>query len=266
MRVGAVAKKLKMSSLFTADGAQVPVTVLRLEPCRVMAHLKTPSGGNKVQLAVGEAKSKRKKSLAAQFAKHEVGLARFCTEFSVGGTLPPPGKELAAAHFVVGQKVDVQATSIGKGFAGVIKRHNFSGLGASHGVSVSHRSSGSTGQCQDPGRTFKGKKMAGRMGGVKVTIQNLEVVATDDEDNLIVLKGAVPGARNSLVRIRDAVKVKADNLPTPGVFVGDETVRSPEPPAEREAEPEAKEQPQRREMSENRNKRQGATPDESKSG
>ncbi len=220
MRVGAVAKKLGMSSLFTESGEQVAVTVLRLEKCRVMAHLKTAEGEDKVQLAVGEPPGKLKKSLAGQFKKRKVKPARFCAEFKVKGELPPANGTLVAGHFVVGQKVDVQATSIGKGFAGVIKRHNFSGLGASHGVSVSHRSGGSTGQCQDPGRTFKGKKMAGRMGNAKVTIQNLEVVATDDEDNLIVIKGAVPGAKNSIVRIVDAVKSKAEGLPTPGSFAG----------------------------------------------
>lgn len=222
MRIGAVAKKLGMSSLFNDNGSQVPVTVLRLERCCVMAHFKTASGGNKVQLAVGEARSRQKKSLLGQFTKSNVKAGRFCAEFKVSDEpLPPKGKVLAAGHFVVGQKVDVQATSIGKGFAGVIKRHNFSGLSASHGVSVSHRSGGSTGQCQDPGRTFKGKKMPGRMGNAKTTVQNLEVVATDNDNDLVIVKGAVPGARNCLVRISDAVKVKAENLPSPGFFVSD---------------------------------------------
>jgi len=201
MRVGAVAKKLGMSSLFKDDGTKIPVTVLRVEPNKVIGAV-----NNNVMLAIGKAGNNQKKPQAGLFAKHKVDAA-FVREFRVSKEehIPPKNTQLKASHFAVGQRVDVQATSKGKGFAGVMKRHNFSGLSASHGVSISHRSGGSTGQCQDPGRTFKGKKMAGRMGGVTVTTQNLEVVVADD--NLLVLKGAVPGATNGYVRVQDAVKL-----------------------------------------------------------
>ena len=253
MRVGAVAKKLGMSSLFRDDGTKIPVTLLKVEPSLVLGVSKTAS--RNVQVAVGTPKNKQKKPQAQFFAKHKTS-ARFLTEFRVSSDdkIPTAKSTIGANHFAVGQKVDVQATSKGKGFAGVMKRHNFAGLSASHGVSISHRSAGSTGQCQDPGRTFKGKKMAGRMGGGRVTIQNLEVVAVDE--TLLVLKGAVPGATNGYVRVQDAVKLPNQKIepeaevPTTSATTsaeadqaGTTTDNKPEatpPETKQEAKPEAK--------------------------
>ena len=249
MRVGAVAKKLGMSSLFRDDGTKIPVTLLKVEPSLVLGVSKTAS--RNVQVAVGTPKNKQKKPQAQFFAKHKTS-ARFLTEFRVSSDdkIPTAKSTIGANHFAVGQKVDVQATSKGKGFAGVMKRHNFAGLSASHGVSISHRSAGSTGQCQDPGRTFKGKKMAGRMGGGRVTIQNLEVVAVDE--TLLVLKGAVPGATNGYVRVQDAVKLPNQKIepeaqvpttPPEADQAGTTTDNKPEatpPETKQEAKPEAK--------------------------
>ena len=235
MRTGLIARKLGMSRLFVDDGTHVPVTVLGVGDCQVVAQKPAQRDGYfALQLGWGMAKVKNvTKAMRGHYAKAKVKPKRKLTEFRISEDgLVDVGTELSAAHFVTGQFVDVTGTSIGKGFAGVIKRHNFSGLGASHGVSVSHRSQGSTGQCQDPGKVFKGKKMAGQMRNVTITTQNLEVVGTDPERGLILVKGAVPGARDGYVRIADAVKkLPPDGLPFPCAIREQE----PEPPGEASA-------------------------------
>ena len=235
MRTGLIARKVGMSRVFEDDGTHVPVTVFDIGGCQVVAQKTAERDGyNALQLGWGMAKVKNvTKAMRGHYAKAKVEPKRKLTEFRVSEDgLVDVGTELSAAHFVTGQFVDVTGTSIGKGFAGVIKRHSFSGLGASHGVSVSHRSQGSTGQCQDPGKVFKGKKMAGQMGNVTITTQNLEVVGTDPERGLILVKGAVPGARDGYVRIADAVKkLPPDGLPFPCAIRGQE----PEPPGEASA-------------------------------
>ena len=220
MRSGVIAKKVGMTRLFMEDGRHVPVTVLKLDKCEVVAHrTEARDGYTAIQMGAGLAKVKNvSKAERGHFAIAKVEPKREVVEFRV----PPEalleiGAEVLADHFVIGQRVDVCGTSIGKGFAGVMKRHNFGGLRASHGVSVSHRSHGSTGQRQDPGKVFKGKKMAGHMGDVRVTTLNLEVVRTDVERGLIMVKGAVPGSKGGWVLVRDAIKRKApDNIPLPG--------------------------------------------------
>lgn len=209
MRSGIIAKKLGMTRLFLEDGRQVPVTVLQLDTLQVVAQRTVEKDGyTAVQLGAGTAKAKR--TSAAQrghFAKANVEPKRKIAEFRVTeGNLIEVGEEIIADHYFAGQFVDVAGTSIGKGFAGAMKRHNFGGLRASHGVSISHRSHGSTGQCQDPGKVFKGKKMAGHLGAVRVTTQNLQVVKTDSERGLIMIKGAVPGSKGGWVTVKDAVK------------------------------------------------------------
>src|SRR5690606_19510986 len=190
MRSGVIAKKLGMTRLFLEDGRQVPVTVLSLEGLQVVAQ-RTPEkdGYAAVQLGAGTAKAKRtSKPMRGHFAKAKVEPKRKLAEFRVSpSNLIDVGEEITADHYFAGQYVDVAGTSIGKGFAGAMKRHNFGGLRASHGTSISHRSHGSTGQCQDPGKVFKGKKMAGHMGAVRVTTQNLQVVRTDPERGLIMV-------------------------------------------------------------------------------
>lgn len=209
MRSGVIAKKLGMTRLFMEDGRQVPVTVLQLDGCQVVAQ-RTPDrdGYAAVQLGAGSAKAKRTSApMRGHFAKASVAPKRKLAEFRVSPeNLIEVGEEIIADHFFEGQFVDIAGTSIGKGFQGVMKRHNFGGLRASHGVSISHRSHGSTGQCQDPGKVFKGKKMAGHMGAARVTTQNLQVVRTDSERGLIMVKGAVPGSKGGWVTIKDAVK------------------------------------------------------------
>jgi large subunit ribosomal protein L3 len=209
MRTGLLAKKLGMTRLFGDDGSHVGVTVLHVEECDVVA-VKTAErdGYTAVQLGVGRAKVKNvTQPMRGHYAKAKVEPKRKLGEFRVSEeALLEVGARLSAEHFVEGQLVDVCGTSIGKGFAGPMKRHNFAGLRASHGVSVSHRSHGSTGHRQDPGRVFKGKKMAGHMGNERVTVQNLEVFGVDAERGLVLIKGGVPGAKNSYVRISDAVK------------------------------------------------------------
>ncbi len=198
-----------MTRLFLEDGRQVPVTVLQMENLQVIAQRTVEKDGyTAVQLGAGTAKAKRvSKAMRGHFAKAKVEPKRKIAEFRVSPeNLIAVGEEITADHFVEGQRVDVAGTSIGKGFAGAMKRHNFGGLRASHGVSISHRSHGSTGQCQEPGRVFKGKKMAGHMGAVRVTTQNLEVVRTDPERGLIMVKGAVPGSKGGWVTVKDAVK------------------------------------------------------------
>lgn len=209
MRTGVIAKKLGMSRYYLEGGANIPVTILGLEECQVVS-VKTVEkhGYNAVQLGAGKAKVKRTpKPQRGQFAKAKVEPKRKVVEFRVSEkALLKPGQELVASHFVSGQFVDVTGTSKGKGYAGGMKRHNFRGLEASHGVSVSHRSHGSIGQCQDPGKVFKGKKMAGHLGSERVTTQNLEIIDVDDENGLIIVFGAVPGAKNDYVLVSDAVK------------------------------------------------------------
>jgi large subunit ribosomal protein L3 len=208
-RTGVIAKKMGMMRLFAADGAHVPVTVLGLEGCTVVGQ-RTQDKDGYVAVALGAGAPKVKnmtKAERGQFAKNGVEPKSKVVEFRVAADmLAPVGAELSADHFVVGQKVDVAGTSIGKGFAGAMKRWNFGGLRATHGVSVSHRSHGSTGQRQDPGKVFKNKKMAGHLGDERVTTQGLEVVRVDADRGLIFIKGAVPGAEGGWVEVRDAAK------------------------------------------------------------
>ena len=209
MRTGLIAKKLGMTRIFEADGTHVPVTVLAVEGLKVInVRTNDKDGYSAVQLGTGAVKAKNvSKPMKGYFTKANVEPKKKIAEFRVSeDCLLSVGDELSAEHFVAGQFVDVCATSIGKGFAGVMKRHNFAGLEATHGVSISHRSHGSTGQRQDPGKVFKGKKMAGHMGNVKVTVQNLEVIRVDVENNVILVRGAVPGPKKSLVVLKESVK------------------------------------------------------------
>jgi large subunit ribosomal protein L3 len=241
MRTGVLAKKIGMTRVFAADGAHVPVTVLALEGCQVVGvkkdevrevdvtkkgekvgTRKANDGYTAVVLGAGTRKAKNvAKSLRGSFAKASVEPKAIVREFRVpADMLLEVGAEISADHFISGQKVDIVGITKGKGFAGAMKRWNFGGLEASHGVSVSHRSHGSTGQRQDPGRVFKGKKMAGHLGTERVTTQNLEIVRTDAARGLILVKGAVPGAQNSWVEIRDAVKQDAHkDAPKPAGLV-----------------------------------------------
>ncbi|OWU73731.1 50S ribosomal protein L3 [Phaeobacter sp. 22II1-1F12B] len=209
LRSGIIAKKVGMTRLFMEDGKQIPVTVLQLDKLQVVAQRTAEKDGyTAVQLGAGTSKAKRvSQAMRGHFAAAKVEPKRKVAEFRVDpDNLINVGEEITADHYFAGQYVDVAGTSIGKGFAGAMKRHNFGGLRASHGVSISHRSHGSTGQCQDPGKVFKGKKMAGHMGAVRVTTQNLEVVKTDAERGLIMVKGAVPGSKGGWVTVKDAVK------------------------------------------------------------
>jgi large subunit ribosomal protein L3 len=209
MRTGLLARKLGMTRIFKDDGTHVPVTVLHLDAVQVVfARTKEKDGYTAVQLGWGKAKVKNvTKPNKGHFAAAKVEPKQKLVEFRVAeDALLEAGATLSAAHFLVGQKVDVTGTSKGKGFAGGMKRWNFSGLEASHGVSISHRSLGSTGNRQDPGKTFKNKKMAGHMGDDRITTQNLEVAAVDVEKGLLMLCGAVPGAKGGFVLVRDAVK------------------------------------------------------------
>ena len=236
MRSGVIAKKLGMTRLFMEDGRQVPVTVLQMENLQVVAQRTGERDGyTAVQLGAGVAKVKRQSAaMRGHFAAAKVEPKRKIAEFRVSeDNLINVGEEIIANHFLNGQKVDVSGTSIGKGFQGAMKRHNFSGLRASHGVSVSHRSHGSTGQCQEPGRVFKGKKMAGHMGSARVTTQNLEVVKTDIDRGLIMIKGAVPGSRGGWVTVKDAVKKAApEGLPFPAALRSQQAAAVAEAPAE----------------------------------
>jgi large subunit ribosomal protein L3 len=222
MRTGLLAQKLGMTRIFTAEGNHVPVTVLKVDHCQVVAVRTTERDGyTAVQLGVGKAKVKNvSKAERERFAKAAIEPKKKLVEFRVSeDALLDVGAELSTEHFLPGQFVDVTGTTIGKGFAGVMKRHHFGGLRATHGVSVSHRSHGSTGQRQDPGKVFKNKKMAGHLGVVRVTTQNLKVVSTDAERGLILVLGAVPGCEGGFVTIKDAVKRKApENLPFPAAI------------------------------------------------
>ena len=222
MRSGVIAQKVGMTRVFTGTGEHVPVTVLKLANCQVVAH-RTKEKGGYVALQLGSGGRKVKnvsKAERGHFAVAKVEPKRKLAEFRVSEDgLIPVGAEITADHFVVGQFVDVTGTSIGKGFAGPMKRWNFAGLRASHGVSASHRSHGSTGGRQDPGKTFKNKKMAGHLGVERVTTLNLKVVQTDVERGLILVEGAVPGAKGGWIRVRDAVKkALPKDVPTPGKF------------------------------------------------
>lgn len=223
MRTGLIAQKMGMTRVFAENGNHVPVTVLKVDNCQVVAvRTKDKDGYTAVQLGVGKAKVKNvTKPMRGHFAKAKVEPKRRMVEFRVSEkNLIEVGAELSVEHFLPGQFIDVVGTSIGKGFAGVMKRWNFAGLEASHGVSISHRSHGSTGNRQDPGRTFPGKKMAGHLGDERVTVQNLSIVSTDKARGLLLVKGAVPGANGGYVLVSDAKKRKAPkDLPMPAALV-----------------------------------------------
>jgi len=218
-RTGLIARKLGMTRLFNEDGSTVPVTVLHLDDVRVIARRTAEKDGyDAVQLGIGRAKLKNvTKANRGHFAKAGVEAPQKLVEFRVASDAAlDPGARLSPAHFVKGQKVDVTGVTIGKGFAGAMKRWNFAGLEATHGVSISHRSHGSTGNRQDPGKVFKNKKMAGHLGMERVTTQNLEIAGIDSEKNLLLVKGAVPGAKGGYVLVRDAVKrVRHADAPYP---------------------------------------------------
>jgi large subunit ribosomal protein L3 len=222
MRSGVIAQKVGMTRVFTEAGEHVPVTVLKLAGVQVLAQRTDEKHGyTALQLGAGSRKASRVSRAERQnFAVAKVEPKRKVVEFRVDpDNLIEVGAEITADHFIKGQLVDVTGTNQGKGFQGAMKRWNFAGLRASHGVSVTHRSHGSTGQRQDPGKVFKGKKMAGHMGNVQVTTQNLEVVGTDKDKGLILVRGAVPGNRGNWVLVRDAVKRRLpDNAPKPGAF------------------------------------------------
>jgi large subunit ribosomal protein L3 len=234
MRSGVIARKVGMTRLFMEDGRQVPVTVLQMEKVQVVAQrLPEKDGYAAVQLGAGTAKPKNTtKPQRGHFAKANVEPKRKLVEFRVSPeNMIGVGEEITADHYFEGQYVDVAGISIGKGFAGAMKRHNFGGLRASHGVSISHRSHGSTGGRQDPGKVWKGKKMAGHMGAERVTVQNLQVVRTDAERGLIMVRGAVPGAKGGWVTIKDAAK-----KPLPGNVILPAALRSHAEEAHRAAE------------------------------
>ncbi len=220
MRTGVIAKKLGMTRMFDAEGQHVPVTVLQMDGCQVVAQRTVARDGyTALQLGAGRAKVKNvTKPMRGHFAKAQVEPKLKLVEFRVSeDALLEIGDQMRADHFVAGQRVDVTGSSIGKGFAGAMKRHNFRGMEATHGVSVVHRAHGSTGQNQDPGKVFKGKKMAGHQGAERVTVQNLAVVSVDAERNLILVRGAVPGAAGGWVLVRDAVKRPLpEGVPFPG--------------------------------------------------
>lgn len=225
-----------MTRLFNEDGRHVPVTVLQVEQCQVTAvRTEDKDGYTAVQVGVGKAKVRNMtKAQRGHFAKARVEPKRKLAEFRVSAdALLTVGDEIRVDHFMDGQFVDVTGTSIGKGFAGAMKRHNFGGLRASHGVSISHRAHGSTGQCQDPGKVFKGKKMAGHMGDKRTTVQSLKVVGTDVDRGVILVRGAVPGSDSGYVLVRDAVKRKLpEGVPFPG-----SVIPLPDDPVARSAAP-----------------------------
>jgi len=238
MRSGLIAVKLGMTRIYTEEGTVVPVTVLKVDNCQVVAQKTNEKHGyTAVQLGVGVAKIKRlSKAERGHFAAAKVEPKRKLQEFRVSAdNTMPVGSEVTVDHFVAGQFVDVTGTSLGKGFQGGIKRWNFSGLRATHGVSVSHRSIGSTGNRQDPGKVFKGKKMPGHLGSETVTTQNIVVVRTDKDRGLIMLKGSVPGSKGGWVSVRDAVKRKLPAAaPKPGAFKAPVAVAAAAPEAVKE--------------------------------
>ena len=235
MRSGVIAQKVGMTRIFSDAGEHVPVTVLKLDNCQVIGHRTAEKNGYiAVQLGAGSRKVKNvSKAMRGNFAAAKVEPKARIVEFRVAlDSLIPVGAELMADHFVVGQYVDVTGTSIGKGFAGAMKRHNFGGLRASHGVSISHRSHGSTGGRQDPGKVFKNKKMAGHMGDATVTTLNLKVVRTDPARGLLLVQGAVPGADGGWITVRDAVKRPLPKeAPKPGKFLSPGEARPEHVPA-----------------------------------
>ena len=241
MRSGIIAQKVGMTRLFTAEGNHVPVTVLKVDNCEVVG-IRSKEKDGYVALQVGAGKAKEKNTAKPQrvaFAKANVAPKKKIVEFRVSDDcVVPVGSEFGVNHFVKGQFVDVTGTSIGKGFAGVMKRWNFAGDCASHGVSLTHRSGGSTGQCQDPGKVFKNKKMPGHMGAEKVTVQNLEVMELDENKGLIMVKGAVPGFDGNIVIVKDAVKrALHKDAPIPaGLKVKAEAAKAVEAKAEVAAE------------------------------
>ena len=222
MRTGLIARKLGMTRVFDTEGNHVPVTVLKVDNCQVVAvRIRERDGYMALQLGVGATKIKNvSKPLRGHFAKAKVEPKAHLAEFRISeDALLPVSAEITAEHFVPGQFVDVVGISIGKGYAGAMKRHNFGGLGASHGVSISHRSHGSTGQRQSPGKTFKNKKMAGHLGSAKVTTQSLKVISADAERGVLMIKGSVPGSAGGYVVVRDAAKRKNPNgLPFPAAL------------------------------------------------
>lgn len=241
-RTGVLAEKIGMTRIYDEFGQSVPVTVLQIDNVQVVAQrTKEKDGYTAVQLGMGKAKAHRvNKAQRATFAKAGVEPKKTLVEFRVAeDALLPVGQEIRADHFVAGQYIDVIGVSKGKGFAGAMKRWNFAGLEASHGVSVSHRSHGSTGQRQDPGRTFKNKKMAGHLGTERVTVENLQVVQIDEARNLILVKGAVPGFDKAVIRVVDAHKrARPGDAPYPAVMKA--APAAAEVPAEAPAAEEAK--------------------------
>ena len=212
MRTGLIAKKIGMSNYYTPNGINIPVTVLHIESCKVVERISDENSDvDKLVIGANEIKktSKLSKSVKSYFEKKNINPLKITKEFSVDKSNElKAGDEINADHFEEGQFIDVSGFTKGKGFAGVMKRHNFGGLRASHGVSISHRSHGSTGQCQDPGRVFKGKKMAGQMGDVHKTLQNLQIVKVDVKKNIVCIKGATPGARGAWLVLEDSIKNK----------------------------------------------------------
>ena len=250
MRSGVIAQKLGMTRIFTDAGEHVPVTVLHLDGCQVVAHRTVEKNGYvALQLGAGKRKTQRVgKPMRGHFAASKVEPKKKLAEFRVSAdALIPVGAELTADHFVPGQFVDVTGRSIGKGFAGAMKRHNFGGLRASHGVSISHRSHGSTGGRQDPGKVFKNKKMAGHMGDSTVTTLNLKVLRTDPARGLLLVEGAVPGAKGGWIMVRDAVKrARPKEAPMPGAFrQPGEAPPGPEPKKEEAPKAEAAPEPKK---------------------
>ena len=247
MRSGVILQKMGMTRIFTDAGENIPVTVLKLNNCQVVSHkTKEKNGYVALQLGAGKAKVKNvTRAMRGHFAVAKVEPKRRLAEFVVSEeNLIEVGAELTADHFIEGQFVDVCGTSIGKGFAGAMKRWNFKGLRATHGVSISHRSHGSTGQCQDPGKVFKGKKMAGHMGATRITTQNLKVIRTDVARGLIMVRGAVPGSKGGWVFMSDAIKkALPEGAPLPGAFrktAANDTAtdkKAEAKPAEAEAKP-----------------------------
>tara|TARA_Y100001960_G_C14565937_1_gene773242 strand:- start:98 stop:967 length:870 start_codon:yes stop_codon:yes gene_type:complete len=226
MRCGLIAKKIGMTRIFSEDGQSIPVSVLKMDNCQVIAKKTIDSNGyNALQIGFGEKKAKNlSKSERGHFTKSKIEPKEKIAEFRVTeDAFIDVGQKIGVNHFIPGQKVDIVGTSKGKGFAGAMKRHNFSGLRASHGVSISHRSHGSTGQCQDPGKVFKGKKMAGQLGNQRVTTQNLSIASIDSKEGLILIKGSVPGSKGGFVFIRDSIKRQAnEGVPFPAGILNDQ--------------------------------------------
>lgn len=235
-RTGVLAEKIGMTRIYDEFGQQIPVTVLKIDNLQVVAQrTKEKDGYTAVQLGMGKAKKHRvAKAQQAVFAKANIEAKKKLAEFRVAeDALLPVGQEIRADHFVAGQYIDVIGNTKGKGFAGVMKRWNFAGLEASHGVSVSHRSHGSTGQRQDPGRVFKNKKMAGHLGTERITAENLQIVQIDEKRNLLLVKGAVPGFDKAIVRVQDAHKrARPANAPYPAVVKTAEAPAAEAPAAE----------------------------------